>query len=81
MHTGSVLGSLSDPSLRTLTTLLLSSYPAVSHAFICIVIMPMFLVTGQHLIVGGILEAQMQDDCHPYEEFQSEIAMFNNILF
>lgn len=43
--------------------------------------MPMFLVSGQHLIVGGILEAQMQDDCHPYEEFQSEIAMFNNIFF
>lgn len=59
MHTGSVLSSISNPSLRTLTTLLLSLYPAVSHAFICIVIMPVFLVTGQHPIVEGILEAQM----------------------
>lgn len=41
----------------------------------------MFLVMGQHLIVEGLLEAQMQDSCHPYEEFQRETIMFNSILF
>lgn len=69
MHLGSVPGSLSNPSLTTLATLCLSLYPAVSGAFICTVMMPVFLVMGQHLILEGTLEAQMQEDCHLYEEF------------
>lgn len=69
MHLGSVPGSLSNPSLTTLTTLCLSLYPAVSGAFTRTVIMPVFLVMGQHLILEGTLEAQMQEDCHLYEEF------------
>lgn len=32
--------------------------------------MLMCLFTGQHLIVEGFLEAEIQDNCHPYEEFQ-----------
>lgn len=60
MCTGSVFSSLWNPGLRTLTALLLSLYPAVSPAFIWIVIMLVFLVTGQHFIVEGLLEAQMQ---------------------
>lgn len=78
---GNVLGPLSNPSLRTLSTLLVSLYPAASRAFVCIVIMPMFIVMGQHLIVGGILEAQMQDDCQPYDEVRREICMFHSICF
>lgn len=41
--------------------------------------MLMFLVTGQHLIVEGLLEEQIQDHCHPYEEFRRE-TIFHSYL-